>query len=759
MSAFLTLSKDEIIKLQQTIYRNMSQKAVDFFEQYGLPTLPADKKQQCLTHLTRLFLLSQNYNIPLQKDDLKPLVNNPSQLKIFATAFRKKANRYRAILEKYIENGIDLRHIKKTPYPKFLTKTDRLYVKIPTAYVGDSYIQKLIDDMNALLPKEAELSVIKQGTSFLIQTPKERRSAQPIGQLAGRFLTKNTARLFKIQNAFHELGNLSEATKTDFVNWFNTCHTHQEYVHSYPAFKKTHPDIFPRAYINATLFYQIKKHLGSIALKNVPAFIEATDTLQHFYTECRQALHDMQAGHIGNMQKQAAIDCLVFSKVPRDIALMSAYAPWEDEEWGHCMNPIGSNGSLIPKEIGLGSVIVYGINTQNPEQKLSRILLKPYRNQNGETYYGVSYMYGVNIPEIKEIIKDFLSPYQPPKVGHYKMVEGIYPDQEACDLYFTKTPEEFCDLIGADYEHDKDGTLIMDLPPLYTSSTKWSKDEEQLYQTLTQPAQNIRLDMYGLTEEMSFQNVHVMGTVVCSNVTKSTLHKLPQSCSRLELEQSNLRSLSSLHTNTAALKVSLTNRLKSLDGLPPFCRDVTFSRTKIKTKYFAIPHQVQDFSMGMSEFEGDTFDLSACTGEVKIIESTLNAKQILWPQKANFLQVFAIPCPNQQVLDFSGIDDVYFAPVTRMTPTEIKLNPHASKLQMYNIVFPATKELDLSQMGKASFLSCDFTNVQSIKLPPYASLEDFSKCLLPPTIKTQLTRITHNKMPSIQPQTTARIYE
>ena len=79
--------------------------------------------------------------------------------------------------------------------------------------------------------------------------------------------------------------------------------------------------------------------------------------------------------------QEEAIDTIVLSANPRTLARMSAYVSWENES---CMNPRAGNHSYVAQDIAHGTILVYGINSQNPYKKICRLLLKPYKGEQGD---------------------------------------------------------------------------------------------------------------------------------------------------------------------------------------------------------------------------------------------------------------------------------------------------------------------------------------------------------------------------------------
>ena len=84
-------------------------------------------------------------------------------------------------------------------------------------------------------------------------------------------------------------------------------------------------------------------------------------------------LHEMLIKPLSDSENDTGIDTIILSTLPRDISSMSTFVHWES-----CMTNGGLYFQDVMMQIGTGSIIAYGINSQNPQKKLARILLKPF---------------------------------------------------------------------------------------------------------------------------------------------------------------------------------------------------------------------------------------------------------------------------------------------------------------------------------------------------------------------------------------------
>lgn len=146
---------------------------------------------------------------------------------------------------------------------------------------------------------------------------------------------------------------------------------------------------------------------------------------------------------------------VVISRHAYDIGGMST-----DRDWDSCMNLIdGANKHYVPIEIKVGSIIAYLIKSSdmNINKPLSRILIKPYKNQSNENDILMypSTTKGLQIKEFNDFVMNWLDVKQETKKGIYKMHCDVYQEGKST----VNKNGELIDFI-TDWKYDKNTNTI-----------------------------------------------------------------------------------------------------------------------------------------------------------------------------------------------------------------------------------------------------------------------------------------------------------
>ena len=121
--------------------------------------------------------------------------------------------------------------------------------------------------------------------------------------------------------------------------------------------------------------------------------------------------------------KAGEIDRIVFSAKPFQVASQSTY-----QNWKSCMNAVGLNHHYVDDSIGQGSIVAYGYNSKNPQNKISRLLIHPWINEKGETLYVVnSRIYGESNSAFQNSVKAFTESLNQGKKGLFKFNANAFP--------------------------------------------------------------------------------------------------------------------------------------------------------------------------------------------------------------------------------------------------------------------------------------------------------------------------------------------
>ena len=99
------------------------------------------------------------------------------------------------------------------------------------------------------------------------------------------------------------------------------------------------------------------------------------------------------------------IDRIIFSVNPYDVATQSTY-----RDWNSCMHAVGCNHRYVDDSIGVGSIVAYGFDSSNPSKMVSRLLIHPFKNENGEVAYSINpRIYGCENVGFRDVVSDVVS--------------------------------------------------------------------------------------------------------------------------------------------------------------------------------------------------------------------------------------------------------------------------------------------------------------------------------------------------------------
>ena len=124
--------------------------------------------------------------------------------------------------------------------------------------------------------------------------------------------------------------------------------------------------------------------------------------------------------------KAGEIDRIVFSAKPFQVASQSTY-----QNWKSCMNAVGLNHRYVDDSIGQGSIVAYGYNSKNPQNKISRLLIHPWINEKGETLYVVNdRIYGESNSAFQNVVGNFTESLNQGKEGVFRFNANALPDTD-----------------------------------------------------------------------------------------------------------------------------------------------------------------------------------------------------------------------------------------------------------------------------------------------------------------------------------------
>ena len=703
------LSPDEEKNLFRENIIHLKKRATKFLIKIG----GDEKSLPLLTQIVRLFLLAKIYDAFDMIDEkvIQSYLQDIEGLKKYISSFRKKVQIYQSEIQKIVRSGMKLRQEQNPKFPSFFKDKDRVYLKINPVSSGRFYIQNLIDGINLFMPCDFRLSLLDMGEVLFIQTKKDRLvRGKFLGTKAGRYFKKRSSYLSMILRGLSQPS--LESVSLELYDYFNLASSHLMYKDGFLKLSPICRRLFPRALMCEDLFYVLK---SKAPFKDINDFKNKVQALRDFYLKAFHEIHLMQTSEPLKKRQDAVIDMLIISKSAYDIATMSAYARYSKNEWASCMLPNGLNAHYLPKEVGSGVFVVFGVNSKNPLERLARISVKPYLNNQGEVYYGAGYMYGVMMPQVKEQLNCFLSAYQPQLKGSFNLSKDVYRDATESAYYFDVSALDIVREKGFPVQKRDDDSFEIGSPENCKNDDIVNQIIFELLNESSEP-RRLEISMDSLSLKSSFERMDIYASFYAYGLTKSKCRLLPRFAHELVLTSSNIQNLKSVRTNFKKLQVDLTSSLSSLDGISSDCRSVEFGRVQIQTPCFKVPETVEEISLALTKFFVQEIDLSEFNGVFKLQESNdfFGFERIVFPKKAKKFYSMLTRFSTDLVFDASCFEEVEFWGDTSFK--EFKTGGILKSLLMSGAKLPAS-ELDFSNLDYLYISNTSFEKVSKLVLP------------------------------------------
>ena len=166
------------------------------------------------------------------------------------------------------------------------------------------------------------------------------------------------------------------------------------------------------------------------------------------------------------------IDRVMFSVTPYDLATQSTFRDWKS-----CMHTTGCYHQYVDDSIGLGSIVAYGYDSQNPSKMVSRLLIQPHEDEQGNIAYKVNdRIYGRDNLGFRKAVEKVTNYFNEGKEGLFKLKEGLYDDNSSTKL-----------LLWDMKKHLKDGVLDLTTYPLNNGEALLDRIEFKDIRKITAP--------------------------------------------------------------------------------------------------------------------------------------------------------------------------------------------------------------------------------------------------------------------------------
>ncbi len=401
----------------------------------------------------------ENFEVILET--LKPLMGDEKALRGKVDELVEQMHEYKSAIVGVCRNGLLLRKHNNPEYPDLLSD-GRFYLRIKSIPPLEQKINKFVGNMNAVMPDKKWLELFvdysQENPVFELKDKDENK------RKLGKFMHVITSDLQKLVDEMQK-SEWTDAIKEAFLQ---TVRAHSEMVirpekeeknksgegetstkmpksdkrnrHIIKEFNEAHgTDVR----LTETAFYMLKS-----VLKNVTDSKEICAALQQaicYVDDLKEELSYQQTrSYSGGLTDKEPVDLLIFSKMATDIACMSAYT---DLGRYSCMAPTEEQFPKIADDIGCGTIIVYGVNSQNPHKRLSRILLKQRKGNNGnDMIYNIGRVHGRKDSKFVQIVSDFVRENfdHPGSSTTFTLLPQLYQDGDAEHVYRCSSLAEVC---------------------------------------------------------------------------------------------------------------------------------------------------------------------------------------------------------------------------------------------------------------------------------------------------------------------------
>ena len=200
------------------------------------------------------------------------------------------------------------------------------------------------------------------------------------------------------------------------------------------------------------VFHDVGKILNSADNMDKTTFVDEVKKLAKRYSDIAKTVQV----DAGGTSWGKSIDRVVLSATPYDVATQSTFRNWQS-----CMHTTGCNWRYVDDAIGAGSIVAYGYNSKNPQQMISRYLIHPYYDKDGNVAYKVNdRVYGDSHGGFRKTIERVTEHFNEGKSGVFHLANGLYNDNGgAATLALLKRDAEGRIILD---EVAKDGKVVID---------------------------------------------------------------------------------------------------------------------------------------------------------------------------------------------------------------------------------------------------------------------------------------------------------
>lgn len=390
------------------------------------------------------------------------------------------------------------------------------------------------------------------------------------------------------------------------------------------------------------------------------------------------------------------IDTVMFSVSPYDLATQSTFRAWKS-----CMHMAGSNQKYVDDTIAAGSIIAYGFSSNDPQNMVSRLLIHPYTDKNGNIAYKVNNrIYGKDNLAFRKMVNMFVEE----QLNNNK--DGVF-------------------VFNNDKEKDSSGYLY------YDNDNADNTREDILTIINYEKGDNIELSNYVQNNELILRNIDISlanditlptsaSNIVLDNVAlPKNLKKLDLShCENLSISNMDLSNIDELilPTNIYLLKnVVLPKNYTTLDlTKSEYLKIESCDFSNVEHLY--LPDRVKDIKNVTFPKITDLSNIKNLTVDKLKKANFSKTEELITPQNIKNLE-WMKNTYNLKKLDLSYIEDSFSFEGKNLSNLEELIMPQ----KRINICANDTKFPKIADLKNASTIDiagADFSNTKKLILPP-----------------------------------------
>ena len=363
------LTNKDIHALFKNAYQRYQALAVDYYEAYK-DKINIPYSEKFIKLLTAVIILCNRFSINTS-EQLYNIINldNLDEAENYFSHIKAYVNKINHQLKKVEERGKSLREAYQWKFPSVFDKTQRVYVKINPILPEKLLIEEALSYLNffgvenlALIAEEK--TITQKGAQGV-----------PTNYVINQYLIKRGKQLIKAGHFFQSLILQTEkllfffqsADENKDIQPFLTLLKEKDVKDIPPLLKKE--TTLPAGRVDLIILSYLKK----TEAKNQDELLTALRMFFYRQKDILNQLQNMQTKNIPLNQTDKSIDTILFSINKRDLSTISTFTSWRS-----CMTVGGLYFDDVANQIGAGAIVAYGLNSQSPETRIARLVLKPY---------------------------------------------------------------------------------------------------------------------------------------------------------------------------------------------------------------------------------------------------------------------------------------------------------------------------------------------------------------------------------------------